>query len=150
MKKDIIAIIAIILVLVFTFYIVIKENNVSGEIAAQNSEPSRDSTIFRYKDIIVTFLLPYIREEINSFYNQDYSVSPKFINIIGAERIKGFKTYDFRIVVEILSYTGENTIVGLDHITIKLTENAEVIVEKFEHIRDIPIRPIQVFSHYSI
>ena len=115
MKKDIIAIIAIILVLVFTFYIVIKANNVSGELVAQNSEPSRDSTIFRYKDIIVTFLLPYTSEEINSFYNQNYSVSQKFINIIGAERIKGFKTYDFRIVVEILPYTGENTIVGIDY-----------------------------------
>lgn len=106
-----------------------------------NNNPFKDSKEKLYQYTIQSFLSPYIDKAIDDYYGQGFQQDPwdnKILNIEGAENLSYFI-----LKIEVQPYFGPHRWVGVDHITIRVTVNGDVKVEKFEHIKtlEIPQKP---------
>lgn len=99
------------------------------------SKPIEGSSEELYQDIFVTLLLQHIDNAVENYYGTYYTVAPYMVNVLSVERPNGYRTFEFIIELEILPYTGPHNVVGIDHITIKVSSGPKIEVEKFEHIK---------------
>ena len=92
----------------------------------------------------MTLLLPYINEAVKNYYESRTGVVPGVDpwepKVLMIERPNVFRTFLFKIKLEISPYLGAHNSIGVDHITL-LVSAGEVKVINFEHIRDYPIPP---------
>lgn len=96
-----------------------------------------------YQDIFVTLLLPCIEEAVEDYYGKPFNVAPYLVKILSVERPNGYRTFLFRVIIEVIPYYGPHNSVGIDHITIRV-DSRKAIVEKFEHIKSYEISPKQL------
>jgi len=94
------------------------------------------SDSLRYHDMIITLLLPYIRESVQKVYADDVSITPDRVNIIRIERKGAFRTYDFLIRLEVRPIGYEGRSMGRDLITLKLSHDHEIELVDYESARD--------------
>jgi len=106
----------------------------------QDKPPER-STEELYQDIFVTFLSPYIDKAVEDYYGKPYCVAPYMTDVLSVERPNGYRTFAFRIKLEVTPYIGPHNSVGKDHITILVEYGPKVKVEKFEHIESYKLPP---------
>lgn len=90
----------------------------------------------RYHDMIITLLLPYIRECARHVYAGDVTIAPDRVNIIHIERKGDFRTYDFLIRLEVKPIGNADRSMGSDHIILKLSHDHEIELMDYRHIRD--------------
>ncbi|MCQ1530703.1 DUF3888 domain-containing protein [Lutispora saccharofermentans] len=86
-----------------------------------------------YQDIFVTLILPCIEDAVENYYGQPFQVAPYDVKILSVERPSGYRTFLFRLTIKVSPYYGPHISVGVDRITISLSDKC--IVEKFEHIK---------------
>lgn len=86
--------------------------------------------------MIITLLLPYIRESVQKVYADDVSITPDRVNTIRIERKGAFRTYDFLIRLEVRPIGYEGRSMGRDLITLKLSHDHEIELVDYESARD--------------
>lgn len=104
-------------------------------------KPLEGSTEELYQDIFVSLLLWYIDEAVDDYYGTPYTVAPYQVKVLSVERPNGYRTFAFLIKLEVLPYTGPHIVVGIDHITIRVSSGPKIDVEKFEHIKSFDLPP---------
>lgn len=62
-------------------------------------------------------------------------MAPYDVIILEAERVNGYRGFDFRLKIELQLYLGAHNYVGVDYITLSVSPIVNVKVEKFEHIK---------------
>ncbi|WP_097027339.1 DUF3888 domain-containing protein [Clostridium peptidivorans] len=98
-----------------------------------------------YQDIFMTLLLPYIQDEVDKYYKEYLTTSPTVapydVTILKADRVNGYRGFDFRLKIELHPYVGPHLDVGTDYITLRVNPIDNVKVEKFEHIKSWELPP---------
>lgn len=91
-----------------------------------------------YQDILISLLRPYIQNEVDKYYLKYLTeapiVAPYTVKILNAERPHGYRTFFFRLNLEVNSYIGPHISVGLDHLSVTVNALGNVKIEEFEHI----------------
>ncbi|MBD8047821.1 DUF3888 domain-containing protein [Clostridium faecium] len=141
-KVNKIIIILIILILGFRFTFVSANTLYTSDIPYQPLEQSREEL---YQDIFISLLLPYIQNEVDKYYSkyltQTPIVAPYTVDILNVERPNGYRTFLFKLELQVNSYIGPHNSVGLDHITVTVGGGDDVKIEKFEHIKSYALPP---------
>lgn len=122
-------IILIILILGFRFVLAV--------LNTQNKPPEHSKEEL-YQDMTLSLLLPYIQNEVDKYYStyltQPPMVYPYTVYVINAERPNGYRTFFFRLKLQVNSYIGPHINVGLDYLTVTIDGSGNVKIEEFEHI----------------
>lgn len=130
MRKFIIILI-ILIILVLGFCFVVNALN----ILIKSPERSNEEL---YQDIAISMFLPYIQNEIDKYYSTYLTnppmVAPYTVKMMEAERPNGYRTYFFRLKLQVNSYIGPHISVGLDYLTVTIDGLGNVQIEDFEHI----------------
>jgi hypothetical protein len=112
------------------------------DITYQPPEQSREEL---YQDIFISLLLPYIQNEVDKYYSkyliQPPTVAPYTVYVLSAERLNGYRTFIFRLKLQVDSYIGPHISVGTDYITVTVGGTGDVKIEKFEHIKSYVLPP---------
>ena len=103
--------------------------------------PPEESREELYQDIYMSFLTPYIDEAVSPYYGRHVTVAPYDVKILSVSRPNGYRSFIFRMKVEVQPYVGPHLSVGKDHLTILIKAGPEVIVEKHEHIESYDLPP---------
>lgn len=61
-------------------------------------------------------------------------VAPYTVNVVHIERPNGYRTFFYRLKLQVNSYIGPHISVGLDYLTVTIDGSGNVQVQKFEHI----------------
>jgi hypothetical protein len=114
----------------------------SPNILYQPPEQSREEL---YQDIFISLLLPYIQNEVDKYYSKYLidtpMIAPYTVYVLSAERPNGYRTFFFRLKLQVNSYIGPHNSVGLDYITVTVGGAGDVKIEKFEHIKSYVLPP---------
>lgn len=101
--------------------------------------PTKRSREELHQDLFMTLLLPTIQSSINDYYKEFLSVAPSIspdeIEVLRADRLGEYRTFDFLLKLQVLPYVGPRVNVGTDYITLRINAIDKVKVEKFEHIK---------------
>lgn len=103
--------------------------------------PPAESKEELYQDIFITLLDPYISKAIENYYGKPYAYDPWDVVVLNAERPNGYRTINFKIKLQIMSYIGAHNTIGIDNLTISIPFGEEPKIEKFEHIKSYEIPP---------
>ncbi len=126
----------IILIFVCQFILFVLAAAAAPDRPYQPPEQSREEL---YQDIFITLLMPYIQKEVDKYYSkyltQTVEVFPYTVYVLSAERPDGYRTFFFRLKLQVDSYIGPHISVGLDYITVTVRGSGDVEIEKFEHVR---------------
>jgi len=132
----------IILMLGFQLTFVSANTLYPPNIPYQPPEQSREEL---YQDIFISLLLPYIQNEVDKYYSkyltQTPMVAPYTVYVLNAERPNGYRTFSFRLKLQVDSYIGPHNSVGLDYITVTIEGLGDVKIDKFEHIKSYMLPP---------
>ncbi len=113
--------------------------------SAKPYQPPEQSREKLYQDIFISLLLPYIQNEVDQFYSQYLTeppmVAPYTVTVLSTARPNGYRTFCFRLKLQVKSYIGPHISVGLDEITLTADGSGNVKVEKFEHIKSYKLPP---------
>jgi hypothetical protein len=100
--------------------------------------PQEGSVEELYKDIIATLIQPYISDEIKKYYGSPYLYDLFSMKFLRIDRPYGYRSFAFKIKVEVQPFIGAHNTVGIDEMTINL-EGGRPKVENFKHIKSFPI-----------
>ncbi len=108
-------------------------------------QPPKQSREELYQDIFISLLLPYIQNEVDKYYSKYLIdtpiVAPYSVYVLNAERPDGYRSFFFRLKLQVNSYIGPHNGVGLDYITATVGGTGDVKIEKFEHIKSYKLPP---------
>ncbi len=99
---------------------------------------SKDSQEELYKDMFITLMDPYINQALTKYYGQSYQYDLFNVNVISASRPEGYRTFSFIVKIEVKPFVGAHNIIGIDHITYKISPSV-VKLEEFEHIKSFNV-----------
>ncbi|MTK10771.1 MAG: DUF3888 domain-containing protein [Clostridiaceae bacterium] len=101
--------------------------------------PKEGSMEELYKDIIVTFLEPYISSEVETHYGRPLQYDLFDIKFLKIER-PNYRSFEFIIKLQIRPFVAAHNTIGIDDITIRISPG-KTKVEEFKHIKTFPIPP---------
>ena len=96
--------------------------------------PSKGSIEEIYQDVFMAFLDPHIKKAVEEYYGRPFSVDPWSNKVLYIRRPNGYRTICFELEIKVIPYYGPHNSVGIDHITLTVNSNGDVVVSKFEHI----------------
>jgi len=113
-----------------------------GGVSAAAAESTVSDDPARLEHMVVTLLMPAIRDAVRNFYAPYLTVEPtvaayasEIVGIQGARRVrKGVYGSHFAVTVEVLPYVGPHLSVGKDRITIGVKADGTATVEEFRHL----------------
>ena len=100
--------------------------------------PPKDSVEELYKDIIVTLLEPYIKDEITKQYGELLQYEQSCVEFLKRERPSS--SFSFVIKLEVKPFVGAHDIIGVDEIVVSISPG-NTKIEEFKHIKSFPIPP---------
>ena len=96
------------------------------------------------QDIFMTLLLPSIQNTVDNYYKEYLTVSPIIapydVTILSADRVGGYRRFEFLLKLELHPYLGPHLSVGMDYITLRVSLS-DIKAEKFEHIKSYELPP---------
>lgn len=102
-------------------------------------EPPEQSKEELYQDIFISLLMPYIQRSIDNYYSRSLTVTPTvypyFVDVVSAERLHGYRSFDFLLKLKVDSVVGPHISVGSDYLTFRIDGSGKVELQKFEHIK---------------
>lgn len=101
--------------------------------------PKEGSIEELYKDIIVTLIYPYIRDEVEKQYGQSLQYDLFDVKFLKIERNE-YRSYDFTIKLEIRPFVGAHNTAGIDNITMRISP-MKTEVKEFKHIKSFEVAP---------
>lgn len=103
------------------------------------SDPVKQSREELDQDIFLSLLLPYIQKSVDDYYKNFLTekpiVTPDYVHVLNVERLLGYRSFSFRLKLQVSSYIGPHLNIGDDYITLKIEGGDKVTIEKFEHIK---------------
>lgn len=105
-----------------------------------DSQKRNELSMELYRDIIITAIHPVIHKSLEAYYGRPVGyefIEVKFINIV---RIKGYRTFDFIVKVQVQPFLGNHQTIGLDNLTVGINAS-RVWLRSFEHIKDYELPP---------
>ncbi|MBU3189385.1 DUF3888 domain-containing protein [Clostridium bowmanii] len=146
MKKTVIVFVTLLIVfgIPFNGYAYAFEHIVKPSVSTTYVPPEKSREEL-YQDVFMTLLLPYIQDEVDKYYKEYLTTSPGVapygVYILEADRVNGYRGFDFRLKIELHPYVGPHLSVGTDYITLRVIPFYNVKVEKFEHITSSELPP---------
>lgn len=105
------------------------------------SRPPEGSLTEIMQDMLLTSLSPVITGAIHDYYEDErLQWAPYDVRLLQAKRLKGYRSFDFRFIIEIKPYIGAHHAVGIDRLTLRIRP-AGARVESFRHIESFPYPP---------
>ncbi|MEJ8546514.1 DUF3888 domain-containing protein [Brevibacillus borstelensis] len=107
--------------------------------AESNYTPPEQSKEELYQDIFVSLLMPHIEKAVDNYYKdfltESPTVYPYFVDVLTAERIQGYRSFDFLVKLKVVPVVGPHIGVGIDHLTFRIGGTGTVEMTKFQHIK---------------
>ena len=95
--------------------------------------PSEGSLEEIYQDVFMALLSPYIGKAVEDYYGQPFSVDPWANKVLYIRRPNGYRTIYFEMELRLIPYYGPHRSVGIDHITLTVTGDGNVVVHIETH-----------------
>ncbi|MBS4192054.1 DUF3888 domain-containing protein [Bacillus sp. FJAT-49705] len=114
---------------------------------ASNANIQQDSKELMIQDILMLFLGEPIEKAVNEYYSKLLTINPLVypyqIDVIKVERLGGFRTFHFKITLEVTPVVGAHNSVGKDRITFEIapTIPSQVKLMKYEHLETHELPP---------
>lgn len=111
--------------------------------AEKMPKPIEQSREELYHDLFITLLLPNIDKPINEYYSKVLTVSPTvygyMVDVISSERVYGYRSFRFKITIEVLPVVGPHISVGKDRLTFDIGAGGPKLIH-YEHLEthDLP------------
>ncbi|MCM3491024.1 DUF3888 domain-containing protein [Alkalihalophilus marmarensis] len=103
-----------------------------------------DSLELQVQDIMMLQLTDPVSEAVKKYYAKSLKevpvVYPYDMSILHIERMDGFRSFRFKVVLEVVPVIGPHISVGRDRVTLLVTEG-ETKVISFEHIETFELPP---------
>ncbi|MDQ0876197.1 hypothetical protein QFZ77_004856 [Paenibacillus sp. V4I3] len=107
--------------------------------ASAHTKPEKDSKELKIQDMLVLFLLPYMKDKLSEVYSTDLKGAPDlypyFIDVKQVDRLNGFRGFEFQITLEATPTVGPHIAVGDDLFTFEVKSGVDVKLVKFEHLK---------------
>lgn len=124
-------------------------------ISAENlNKPAEKSVEELFQDIFVTMLSPQIDQSVSEYYSKILTVKPTvfpfMIDVLKAERINGYRTFDFLVTLQISPVIGPHIEVVWDRLTFQISSGVTKLT-KFEHLKteeDLPPNWQHIKKHH--
>lgn len=87
-----------------------------------------------YHDLTMYLLNPYIDEAIAHYYGQIFNHDPWSLEVLSLARAEEMGKPVWQIKLRVLPYTGPHISIGLDNVTLRLTQGPKVEIVEFEHL----------------
>ncbi|MBO8173017.1 MAG: DUF3888 domain-containing protein [Bacillaceae bacterium] len=104
---------------------------------AEPAKPPPESTEELYHDLFITLLHPHIKQAVAAYYTKAGKrvpmVYPYMVELIEAERILGYRSFLFRVTLDVTSVVGPHHPVGRDRLTFKIG-TGRIQLEQFKHL----------------
>jgi len=132
-------------ILYFSVNMLVRQENVikSGSILSQESDKT-DWENEQYYEIILTILHPYVKKEIENYYDKILisppSVPPYVMEILSIEKPDRMNTYKFLITINVRPYVSAHHNVGEDELEF-IIDLKEIKLEDYRHIKDYELSP---------
>ncbi|WP_161487599.1 DUF3888 domain-containing protein [Paenisporosarcina indica] len=95
-------------------------------------------------DLFLSMLSPNIEKAVSTYYadflTQSPLVYPYQITILNMERIKGYRSFEFTVTIEVTPVVGPHIAVGKDQLTFYISPG-KVNLEQFKHIETYKLPP---------
>lgn len=105
---------------------------------AVGEKPEEDSRELQLQDMLVLQLLPYMDKKLAEVYSNILTGAPElypyFVDIKHAERVNGFRGFEFLITLDAIPTVGPHIPVGEDIFTYEISPYG-VKLKQFEHVR---------------
>lgn len=97
-----------------------------------------DSNLLQMQDMLMIFLLPYIREDVGKYYKPILKVSPEIepwrIDLLDIKRLNGFRGFIFELTLEVQPTIGQHVLIGRERIQYRIDTSSVKLVE-YTHIK---------------
>ncbi|MFD2629550.1 DUF3888 domain-containing protein [Oceanobacillus kapialis] len=139
MKKHVISL--LIVTAVFFYY------DTSTFAMLKPSDPTEDSYELKIQDILMLLLGEDIERAVNHYYEEYLTESPSVypyqVDIAEVERVEGFRSFHFRLTLELTPVVGPHIPVGKDRLTFEISPIIpdDVKLTNFEHIETYELPP---------
>lgn len=118
--------------------------SISSQAENNYYQPDEKSKEELMMDIFHSILSPNIEKVVWDYYsnylNERPTVYPYQIYIVNMERVGEYRSFKFKITVEVTPVVGPHIAVGKDHLTFYITPST-VKLTKFEHIETFELPP---------
>ncbi|WP_028552334.1 DUF3888 domain-containing protein [Paenibacillus sp. UNC451MF] len=105
---------------------------------AAGNKPLEDSKELQLQDMLVSLLLPHMKEKLAEVYSDVISippvVNPDSVDVKSIKRVAAFRGFDFLITIDAQPIVGPHIPVGEDVLTYRISP-AGVELKNFEHLR---------------
>lgn len=102
--------------------------------------PDEDSRELMLQDMLTLFLLPQMEKQVAEIYapllKESPVIYPYFVSIIDANRVNGFRGFDFLVTLKAVPTVGPHIPVGEDTFTFRISPGPKVKLESFKHLKD--------------
>lgn len=107
-------------------------------VSAENvPEPPEKSMEELYHDLFLTLLSPAIQNSVDEYYAQSLSESPivylYMVDIISVKRVYGYRSFRFRVIMDVTPVIGPHISVGKDRLTYDVGSGQPKLIG-YEHI----------------
>ncbi|WP_237712794.1 DUF3888 domain-containing protein [Paenibacillus elgii] len=105
---------------------------------AAGNKPLEDSRELQLQDMLVSLLLPHMKEKLAEVYSDVISippvVNPDSVDVKSIKRVDAFRRFDFLITIAAQPIVGPHIPIGEDVLTYRISP-AGVELKNFEHLR---------------
>jgi hypothetical protein len=107
-------------------------------------KPPKESREEMYHDLFVSMLLDDIQKHVDDYYSvlmtQSPLVYPYEVYIKSVERLQGYRSFNFTVVLQVTPVIGAHNSVGKDELTFNIDlSNAKLV--QYKHIKTYEIPP---------
>ncbi|MDR6555502.1 DUF3888 domain-containing protein [Paenibacillus qinlingensis] len=94
------------------------------------------------EQLVLTLLTPSIQEQINRYYKDKLTVSPKFSPFLGGTELNvQYYPSHIDVKVTVIPYVGPHLDVGMDSMKFRVDNTGVVMIQEYKHIRDYESLP---------
>lgn len=126
------------------FSILLLINTIPAHAELNEYQPAEKSEEELMIDLFLSMLTPNIDQAVSGYYTDFLTESPLVhpyqISILSMERIKGYRSFEFTVTIEVIPVVGPHISVGKDRLTFYISPG-KVNLEQFKHIETHQLPP---------
>lgn len=116
-----------------------QKNKIAEELKAQDGsdfteESSEETDDELWRDMYISACMPVILQSVEEYYGIPFSVDPWDISVLKIERTEGYRSFYFRMELEITPYDGPHTAVGKDRLVLESDGTGYIEAVEFSHV----------------
>lgn len=119
------------------FLVMLVFTPISNCLAEGFPKPPEESREEIYHDLFITLLSPNIDVAVNEYYSKLLTTNPTvygyMVDILGAERVYGYRSFRFLVTLEVTPVVGPHISVGKDRLVFDIGAGGTKLI-KYEHL----------------